>query len=356
EFLKYWDMVTALVAIYSIGQLVGSIPGIFKNLRGKYTALRGKAIKNLDDAEVKSFEDSIENFLKKGEDAVEEAKAVGVKGSKGKVPAATKAAAKPGKIEIDDYVKTGHFTPKDEVTILNKYNQEYNKDIDIIVKQLKSRKGTARSTEEMALLIKNSAKPPKVIGRVSLKDYPGFAPHDVAWVLDPAELKGLSNTDIMRRCGWEDSYIKNILDLKPDKRPSIVINLIENPGKLKVPTWDFFQQKTKNMIDAQDKYLINNIKRVKGLDIDKIDTYFDILKKTSVEDVDKLPAHIQDFRKILELKFGNNTLFSGRGFTVTPAGKFGLREWLMAKPDVSFDLGKMKQDGFTIKQIKLGWE
>ncbi|MCP3923432.1 MAG: hypothetical protein GY714_12710, partial [Desulfobacterales bacterium] len=85
EFLKYWDMVTALVAIYSIGQLVGSIPGIFKNLRGKYTALRGKAIKNLDDAEVKSFEDSIESFLKKGDDAVEEAKGVkrtGTKGSK----------------------------------------------------------------------------------------------------------------------------------------------------------------------------------------------------------------------------------------------------------------------------------
>ncbi|MCP3920962.1 MAG: hypothetical protein GY714_00100 [Desulfobacterales bacterium] len=48
--------------------------------------------------------------------------------------------------------------------------------------------------------------------------------------------------------------------------------------------------------------------------------------------------------------------FSRRGFTVTPAGKFGLREWLMAKPNVSFDLDKMKQDGFIIKQIKLKWD
>ncbi|MCP3920953.1 MAG: hypothetical protein GY714_00050, partial [Desulfobacterales bacterium] len=82
DFLKYWDMVTALVAIYSIGQLVGNLPGIFKNLRGKYAALRGKAIKNLDDAELKSFEDSIEIFLKKGDDAVEKAKGTGTKGGK----------------------------------------------------------------------------------------------------------------------------------------------------------------------------------------------------------------------------------------------------------------------------------
>ena len=139
-----------------------------------------------------------------------------------------------------------------------------------------------------------------------------------------------------------------------DKRPKFRVRLIEDPGNLKVPTWDEMGKVVKNSLKSDADFKKLFIKKYK-LDATKVDLYIDQLKKATVGK--KITnAELKNFQIILEYNYGCNPLFSGKGFTVTPDGKFGLREWILNKPGVGWDISDMQKAGFKVKEIILNWE
>ena len=42
--------------------------------------------------------------------------------------------------------------------------------------------------------------------------------------------------------------------------------------------------------------------------------------------------------------------------TLTKDEKFGLREWILNKPGVGWDIAEMQKAGFKIKELILKWE
>ena len=164
----------------------------------------------------------------------------------------------------------------------------------------------------------------------------------------------------MKKIGWTDDYIKTKVLNEPIKdRPKLSIKLIEDPGNLKVPTWDEIDEEVK-ILKKNNKFK-NSLKDLgldisKADDVKKVDEYMMILKKTPFDKIKDLETEVKKFRQLLEDYLGNNELFSNKGFTITPDGHFGLREWILSKPDFGWELSDFEKAGFKVEDIELKWE
>lgn len=254
-----------------------------------------------------------------------------------------------------------------EKITLRQYDRVAKQDINHVAKAFRSPTGVARSSEEMAVLVRNGVKPPKVVARVTIEGparYQTLTNRELAWLMDPVEIEGLSNAEIMTRLGFEENYIQDLLAKPIAERGRFKVTLIEDPGTLRVPTWDMLQQETIALINTEDKQFIKDIlqtlpelrTKTGGIDHSKLAKVFSQLEQTRVENISNLPDNLFDFRNILQQKFGNNALFSSRGFTITKDGSFGLREWVMEEPELGFDLGMMRSAGFKVRNFDLPWE
>lgn len=195
---------------------------------------------------------------------------------------------------------------------------------------------------------------------MSVKKYNTFSGKEYAFVCDPVELEGLSNAQIMKRLGFTDTDVKAMLYTRKINRPALNITLIENPGNLKVPTWEYI--KSELLLGSKNDAVFGKMLRDQGLinrfgsPTAKFNEYFKVLENTypSTENINNLPAEIIDFNRLLQRRFGNNALFTGKGFTLTYDGKFGLREFILSKPKSGWDLESMAKDaGFKIKKIEV---
>jgi len=266
---------------------------------------------------------------------------------------------------VDDPLKV--LDAKYQENTLRLYARLSKRGINEIAKALKARNEAALSPEQMVVLLKANVNPPKTLARITIEyngRYQTLTNKDLAWVMDPKEIMGLTNEQIMIKLGFEDNDIKTILAIPKEQRPRFKITLIEDPGNIRTPTWDVLMQDTIDLIDKGDEdFLSRMIKAIPeletktgGIDKAKLAVVFTQLKETPVEDIPNLPSGLNDFRYILQYKFGNNELFSSRGATITKDGRFGLREWVLSEPELGFNFGMMKSSGFKIKNFDLSWE
>jgi hypothetical protein len=255
-----------------------------------------------------------------------------------------------GKIVIADVEKLS----AEAIDILAKYEASSKRTLDEVAKVLQARSGKPMTSLEIETILKSGAPPPKVLGRIVSGDYTTLSGKELAWLLDPAEVEGLTNAQIMKRIGWTKKDIDEILKLPVDKRPRLSIKLIEDPGTLKVPTWDQLKVEVESTLAKDSKFGTYFLDR--GLDKGKVGQYIEELKKIPQDKMGNLTGELQKFRELLEVKYGCNPLFTNKGFTITPTGRYGLREWILTKPDVGWDLSELEKAGFNVKDLELKWE
>jgi hypothetical protein len=267
------------------------------------------------------------------------------------------------RLSVEDYVRLPKKTSEELAKNSGTFNKEAERtfeDIenDMLKKQadgtykLAADKRNFRSAEEIAYLLKTNAKNPKVYSRIRMGKYNSLTGDErsFTWLSDPKELEGLTARQIFERSGFGESEINNFMN--SDKERIMTLFLIEAKDDALVPMWKYLREETEKLLKTNIDFLDD----FKGSNLipDKIDYYFSQLEKTQAgkEYVEKLPQDIQDFRFILQGHFGNNVLFTGKGFTVTPEGKFGLREFLLEKPDGGWNISEIKKY-YTIKKYEI---
>lgn len=259
----------------------------------------------------------------------------------------------PANLVDPDYIKI----------VQNRYTSDLANDVNDWAAVFGSRNGAARSAEDIAIILKNNPEMrPNVIARISETNYTSFTDprKPFAWVLDPAEIQGLNNRQIMQRLGWKEV---DIAIAERDGR-SLWISLIENPGSLESPRWTHIIEETNSLLDSNDIVFIDRLKKYKvGLnnqnEIDRslIQSYFTQLDNARAGQYDNLDPDVIKFHEILYNNLGNNDLFTNSGFTAAPDGGFGLREWLLYKPESGFEMDDMRnmENLDIISNIELKW-
>ncbi|MDC7220341.1 MAG: hypothetical protein PQJ59_10390 [Spirochaetales bacterium] len=282
------------------------------------------------------------------------------------------------KIENADDIKTVvNFFPGDENTtirllnsikdpqgllnpqvVLDKYDLTSGRTLEELNSVLRQwGNQTARSTEEIAVLLKYRPDAPKVVARVQTRNYPTLGRESAfTWVTDPEELIGLDFDGLADRIGLTEEYKEWI---RTENNGSIWVDFIESPVEHQKVSWDYLNSETKTLIEVDDSFAIR-LEQISmltnsdgSLSMSKLDDAFAVLSNTNVEDVENLSSDMKLLRETLEGKFGNNPLFTGKGYTVDPAGNFGTREWGLVKPDVGLEIDEMKAEGYNIIRIEV---
>lgn len=191
--------------------------------------------------------------------------------------------------------------------------------------------GTARTTREMLLAIE-SGHIPRYLVRVGPKKnfaHGTFANpnNEFAFAAEPADLRGLSAEEAMRKVGWTDEWIENC---KGEEIVACIVdthssNEFQEVGNLE---WDDLKKKA-----LSDKDFLRDMK-LKNISFQESENFFAMAQATPVGATpNNLAATEKEkydlFRVSLAQKYSANRLYTGFGATMSEDGNLGARELMI---------------------------
>ncbi|WP_417361913.1 hypothetical protein [Gallaecimonas pentaromativorans] len=200
--------------------------------------------------------------------------------------------------------------------------------------------GAARNTREMLLAIE-SGHIPRYLVRVGPKKnfaHGTFAnpSNEFAFAAEPADLRGLSAEEAMRKVGWTDEWIENC------KGEEIVACIVDTHsdsafGDINHLEWEQLKDKALANDDFMDKMSAYN------LDRDAVSSFFNKAESTPVGAkpsglTDKELMKYMRFREGLSEEFSANKLYTGFGATMNESGELGGRELMLSKGKTGWKL------------------
>lgn len=253
-----------------------------------------------------------------------------------------------------------HKVLLDPAPILAKYDLTKGKSLDEMNDIIRNwMPNSARSVEEIAVILKYRPNAPRVIARVQGANYSTFGNKLTTFVTDPHDIIGLNIDEVAKRLGFDDDY-RNWLKRNPKK--GLYIDFVQAPpdAKIRRMSWDSVKRDFKKIIETGDKKLVRDLKRIKSLraaddsiNFSKLDEMFNTFSETPIEDMSKLDKEYKQLQVLLDQELGTNSLFTGQAYTADYNYNIGATEWGLIKPGVGLELDDMIEAGYKVKRFNL---
>ncbi|MED5525662.1 MAG: hypothetical protein VX447_13040 [Pseudomonadota bacterium] len=215
--------------------------------------------------------------------------------------------------------------------------------------------GAARTTREMLLAIE-SGHIPRYLVRVGPKKnfaHGTFANpnNEFAFAAEPADLRGLSAEEAMRKVGWTDEWIENC------KGEEIVACIVDTHSSEEFQEVASLEWEDLHLQVINDRATLLKMAG-EGISRDELDRLFSVAKETPVgaqpAGLDKAQVEkYKAFRDVLEQRFSANELYTGFGATMTEGGSLGAREVMLVNKGGrrGFQLGSVEHKIVSLGEI-----